>query len=92
MSGPATTAEWLAAAGIGTGTGTGLLLLLKLALDAAPHEWANRTQRSEPATEQPLAEHARWHSRPAAPDETQPITCVQTTRARHSKEGRPAWT
>lgn len=29
-----------------------------------------------------------WHALPAALDETQPITCMQATRARHRKGSR----
>lgn len=90
MSGPATTAEWLAAGGIGTGTSAVLLGLLKAALDhdAPPDYWTTRTPR--PPIVPPMPSHAPLqrprHAAPAALAETQPVTCVQPIRARHAKK------
>ncbi|MFF8485221.1 hypothetical protein [Streptomyces antibioticus] len=94
MSGAATTAQWLTSAAIGTAAGLPLLLLLKVALDRD----ADRPQRTHPgprtptpATPHPAAVSRARHAAPHRPDETQPITCVQPQRARHSK-GHAVWT
>lgn len=96
MSGAATTAQWLTCAGIGTGGGVVVLGLLKVALDVScdrpfpepPTAQPPALSASAPAVPAPV--HQPRHARPPRVDETQPITCVQPIRARHSKG--PAWT
>lgn len=97
MTGPATTAQWLAGAGIGTGVGAVALWLLKVALDGGPlpDYWATRTPPPRPAPPMPSyapTRRAPRHAAPPALDETQPVTCVQPTRARHSKGPAVTWT
>ncbi|MET9100003.1 hypothetical protein [Streptomyces antibioticus] len=93
MNGAATTAQWLTSAAIGIAAGGPLLLLLKAALDLdadRPQQAHPGPRTPTPATPHPAVSRAR-HAAPHHPDETQPITCVQPLRARHSK-GHAVWT
>ncbi|MER6531196.1 hypothetical protein [Streptomyces sp. NPDC001508] len=90
MTGPATTAEWLACAVIGTGTAGAVLVLLKTVLDEGrlPDCWAARpTPRPCPPALPSYAPRRarRRHAGLPALDETQPLTRVQPQHARHSK-------
>ncbi|MEV1063432.1 hypothetical protein [Streptomyces sp. NPDC050263] len=97
MTGAATTAQWLTCAGIGTGTSAVVLGLLKLAIDGPPEFPYREPPAGQPPAlpaapvpaAAPAAVSRPRHAGPPAVDETQPITCLQPTRARHSKG--PAW-
>ena len=96
MNGAATTAQWLTCAGIGTGSSVVVLGLLKLALDGPPElPYRERPAARLPVLPGPAAcatVHRPRHAGPPRVDETQPLTCVQPTRARHSKGPASSWT
>lgn len=77
-----TTDPWVVFGILVATSGTWLLLalLIKRLVDE-PHSYTPATRRVPTADRHP-------HARPAAPDETQPITTVQLCRARHRK-GQP---
>ncbi|MDT7847250.1 hypothetical protein [Streptomyces justiciae] len=85
----ASAADWLTCAGIGMGTGVVALGLLKAALDGDhPQTTAPRLPGYLPPPALP-ARAPRLRARHAAPpliDETQPIHCVQPSRARHARK------
>lgn len=92
MTGAATTAEWLTCGAIGTGTGTVLLGLLKAALDSDHQAAAACPEERLPGYVPPPALPARAprlrarHAAAPLVEETQPIRCVQSSRARHARE------
>ncbi|MFE1925846.1 hypothetical protein ACFW91_25145 [Streptomyces asoensis] len=97
MSGAATTAQWLTCAGIGTGGGAVVLTLLKVAVDIAVERPFPEPPAAPPALPAPVpaptaAVVKPRHAAAARVDETQPITCVQPNRARHSKGPAITWT
>ncbi|MEU9400600.1 hypothetical protein [Streptomyces sp. NPDC048242] len=93
MTGPATTAQWLAATGIGTTTTALVLAALKTALDGGrPRPYRSRPPVRRvphlPACTPPR--QPRHAADPPDPAETQPLR-VRTRHARHSKD-TTSWT
>ncbi|MGW4300376.1 hypothetical protein ACWEHT_11425 [Streptomyces sp. NPDC004646] len=94
MTGPATTAQWLAATGIGTTTTALVLAVLKTAVDGGrlprytPRPATRRAPHLPACTPPRQPRHA---AAPPDPAETQPLVRVRTHHGRHSKD-TTSWT